>query len=155
MIEIERKFLIKSTSFIQLAYKSVKMTQGYLSRDPERTVRVRLVDDKGIITIKGQSSASGMSRFEWEKEIERKEAEELLAIALENKIEKIRYYVKWEEVVIEVDVFKGTHQGLILAEIELKSEKEGINLPQWIGKEVTGKIEYYNSYLSSNLLKKS
>ena len=155
MIEIERKFLIKSTSFIQLAHKSVKMTQGYLSRDPERTVRVRLVDDKGIITIKGQSSASGMSRFEWEKEIERKEAEELLALALENKIEKIRYYVKWEEVVIEVDVFKGIHQGLILAEIELKSEKEGINLPQWIGKEVTGKIEYYNSYLSSNLLKKS
>ena len=155
MIEIERKFLIKSTSFIQLAHKSVKMTQGYLSRDPERTVRVRLVDDKGIITIKGQSSASGMSRFEWEKEIERKEAEELLALALENKIEKIRYYVKWEEVVIEVDVFKGIHQGLILAEIELKSEKKRINLPQWIGKEVTGKIEYYNSYLSSNLLKKS
>lgn len=155
MIEIERKFLIKNTSFIQLAYKYVKMTQGYLSRDPERTVRVRLENDQGVLTIKGKSSANGMSRFEWEKKIDRKEAEELLALALEYKIEKIRYYVKWQGFVIEIDVFEGIHEGLILAEIELKNEKEHIDLPNWIGKEVTGIKEYYNSYLSSNLLKKS
>jgi CYTH domain-containing protein len=155
MIEIERKFLVKNSSFLQQAHKHSKMIQGYLSRDPKRTVRVRLVDEKGILTIKGQSSSSGMSRFEWEKEIDYKEAKDLLALALENIIEKVRYFIKWNNVIFEVDVFEGVHLGLILAEVELKKEDEKVHLPKWVGEEVTGQKEYYNSYLSFNTLKKS
>lgn len=155
MIEIERKFLVTSTTFIKKAYKKVTLRQGYLSKDPERTVRVRVFDQKGLLTIKGRSSISGRSRFEWEKEIDRADADQLLGLALPGIIEKDRYLVNENNHCFEVDVFHGNHKGLVIAEIELENEDEKIVLPNWIGKEVTGEKEYYNSFLSSIEEKKS
>lgn len=155
MIEIERKFLVNSTTFIKKAYQKTTLRQGYLSKDPKRTVRVRIFDQKGLLTIKGKSSESGMSRFEWEKEIDRADADQLLDLALPGIIEKDRYLVNENNHCFEVDVFHGNHKGLILAEIELENENEKILLPDWIGKEVTGEKQYYNSFLSSTKEKKS
>lgn len=148
MIEIERKFLVNSSDYKQEAYKSTRITQGFLSNDPERTVRVRIKGNKGFLTIKGKSNESGTSRFEWEKEIPLPEAESLLKICLDGIIDKTRYEVKNEPHTYEVDEFYGDNQGLIIAEIELNNEKESFNKPNWLGKEVTGKNKYYNSQLS-------
>ena len=150
-VEIERKFLVCSDEWRALATQSFAIRQGYLSLDPERTVRVRLKGNKGYLTIKGASDESGWSRFEWEKEISADEAEQLLALSLQGKIEKTRYIVPLsgqEPLVVEVDVFEGEHKGLILAEIELPSRDMKIELPEWLGKEVTGDIHYYNAYLA-------
>lgn len=155
MVEIERKFLVKSTAFIEKAKQKITLRQGYLSKDPERSVRIRIADQKGFLTIKGKSSVSGMSRFEWEKEIDIKEAEQLFFLALPGIIEKDRYVIYENNYCFEVDVFRGKHEGLILAEVELKNENETIDLPVWIGEEVTGKKQYYNSFLSSIEEKKS
>jgi len=149
--EIERKFLVKGP-FKDQAFKSHKIVQGFLSRVKDRIVRIRLKDDQGFITIKGKSNQSGTSRYEWEKEISKKEAEELFKLCEEGIIDKRRYYIQNGPHVIEVDEFFGLHQGLILAEIELNSENESFIKPHWLGKEVTGDIQYYNSQLS---LKKS
>ncbi len=155
MIEIERKFLVSSTEFFALADSKVYIKQGYLSKDPHRTVRVRIKDERAFLTIKGISSESGMSRFEWEKEIALEEGETLMRLCLPTIIEKIRFIVPQGTLTFEVDVFEREHKGLILAEIELPSEKTTINLPPWIGKEVTGDKRYYNSYLSSKESKNS
>jgi adenylate cyclase len=155
MIEIERKFLVSSTEFFALADSKVYIKQGYLSKDPHRTVRVRIKDERAFLTIKGISSESGMSRFEWEKEIALEEGETLMRLCLPNIIEKTRFIVPQGTLTFEVDVFEREHKGLILAEIELPSEKTTINLPPWIGKEVTGDKRYYNSYLSSKESKNS
>ena len=155
MIEIERKFLVNSNDFKSLANSKVFIQQGYLSKDPHRTVRIRIRDKQAFLTIKGISNASGMSRFEWEKEIPLNEGKALMALCLPTIIEKTRYLVSQGELYFEVDVFEGDHKGLVLAEIELPSETVKINLPPWIGKEVTGQKAYYNSYLSSKELKKS
>ena len=155
MIEIERKFLVTSLAFIQEAHQHFRIQQGYLSKDPERTVRVRIKDDKSYITIKGASSASGMSRYEWEKEIPLEEGEALLKLALPVVILKTRYLVKHQNFLFEVDVFEGKHQGLILAEVELDDEKTELPLPHWLGKEVTGDPNYYNASLSSTRAKNS
>ena len=155
MIEIERKFLVHSTEFIQAASQHYRIEQGYLSNDPARTVRVRVKDDKSFITVKGASSASGMSRYEWEKEIPLEEGKALLQLALPTVIQKIRYEVKHQTFLFEVDVFEGQHQGLILAEVELEDENVELNLPEWIGEEVTGDPRYYNASLSSMEEKKS
>ena len=155
MIEIERKFLVKSNDFRNLAVKKTSIKQGYLSKDPERTIRVRIKDQQAFLTIKGLSSKSGMSRFEWEKEISLKEAKMLMKLALPSIIEKSRFIIPHGELVIEVDEFEGVHKGLILAEIELSSEDTFIELPHWIGKEVTGDNAYYNSSLSSREAKNS
>ena len=149
MIEIERKFLVKANDFKNLAVSSVNIKQAYLSKDPHRTVRIRIKDKQAFLTIKGISSASGMSRFEWEKELTLEEGEMLFQLALPTVIVKKRYIVPQGALSFEVDVFEGDHQGLILAEIELASESTSIVLPPWIGKEVTGNQRYYNSYLSS------
>lgn len=149
MIEIERKFLVKTNEFKNLAVSSVNIKQAYLSKDPHRTVRIRIKDKQAFLTIKGISSASGMSRFEWEKELTLEEGEMLFQLALPTVIVKTRYIVPQGALSFEVDVFEGDHQGLILAEIELPSESTSIVLPPWIGKEVTGNQRYYNSYLSS------
>ena len=150
MIEIERKFLVNSLDFIEKAHQKSRIVQGYLNSNPERTVRIRMKGDKGYLTIKGIGNGSGLSRFEWEKEIPLADAERLLILCEKGIIDKIRYEVKFENHIIEVDVFAGDNEGLILAEIELKSETEQIQKPNWLGEEVTNDIKYYNAYLSNN-----
>lgn len=150
MIEIERKFLVNSNEYKNKAHKSIKIAQGYLSKDPERTVRIRICDDRGFITIKGISSEDGLSRYEWEKEIPFKEAKELLSICLPTIIEKSRFEVYYKNILFEVDEFYGKHEGLIVAEVELESTQEKVELPDWIGKEVTGNKNYYNAVLSNS-----
>lgn len=143
--EIERKFLV-SGEFRHLATASNRICQGYLSDDPERTVRVRIYGDKGFITIKGASN--GMSRFEWEKEIPVDEAEMLLRLCLPGIVEKVRHIVPMGDLKFEVDEFFGENKGLTMAEIELPDENTEVELPCWVGDEVTGDKRYYNSYLS-------
>lgn len=144
--EIERKFLVKG-DFKKDAFKQTRIIQGYLSSVPERTVRVRVKGDKGFITIKGIGNASGASRFEWEREIPLNEAESLLQLCEPGVIDKTRFLVKSGEFVFEVDEFYGENQGLVVAEIELKSENDVFAKPEWVGEEVTGDARYYNSML--------
>lgn len=153
MVEIERKFLVKSNDFKNQAFAQNKIAQGYLSSVPERTVRVRIKGHKGFITIKGLSQASGMSRFEWENEIPLDEAVELLKLCEKGKIEKTRYEIKSGIHVYEVDEFYGENEGLVMAEIELTSEDETFEKPEWLGEEVTNDERYYNAYLSKNPFK--
>jgi len=150
MIEIERKFLVLSDSFKKEAYKQTHITQGFLSTDKKRTVRVRLKGDLGFLTIKGLSSKDGLTRFEWEKEISKNDAESLLKLCKEGIIDKLRYEIKVENHVFEVDEFFGVNTGLIIAEVELNSENEVFTKPNWLGKEVTGILKYYNSQLSKH-----
>ncbi|MBM3421060.1 MAG: CYTH domain-containing protein [Bacteroidetes bacterium] len=147
--EIERKFLVKG-DFRKEARKATRITQGYLSSVPERTVRVRIKGDKGFITIKGIGSASGASRYEWEKEIPVTEVEELLKICEPGVIDKVRYEVPKGKHVFEVDEFHGENAGLIVAEVELSSEGEQFETPVWLGNEVTGDARYFNSMLMKN-----
>jgi adenylate cyclase len=150
MIEIERKFLTTSDEFKSVAFKQNRIVQGYLSTVPERTIRVRIKDEKGFLTIKGISNESGLSRFEWEKEIPILEADALLKICEKGVIDKTRYEVKVGNHIFEIDEFHGENKGLIIAEIELSSEDEVFEKPNWLGKEVTNDSRYYNSYLSKN-----
>ena len=145
--EIERKFLVPG-EFRQFATAEYRICQGYLSSDPQRTVRVRIKGDKGYLTIKGAGSTDGLSRFEWEKELAVNEAEMLLKLCLPGTIEKTRYIVPFGGLTFEVDEFYGENAGLIMAEVELESANQQVQLPDWIGKEVTGDKRYYNSYLS-------
>ena len=124
--------------------------QGYLSSVPERTVRVRVKGEKGFLTVKGIGSESGASRYEWEKEITVEEANELMKICEPGVIDKTRYLVKVGNHTFEVDEFYGENQGLIIAEVELQSEDEAFEKPQWLGQEVTGYTKYYNSMLMKN-----
>ncbi len=149
-IEIEKKFLVKSEDFKKDALKSTRITQGYLSSHPERTVRVRIKGDKGFLTIKGKGSPSGASRYEWEKEIPVSEVEDLLTLCEDGIIDKTRYEVKSENHIFEVDEFYGENQGLVIAEVELLSENEYFFKPEWLGEEVTGKAQYYNAMLMKN-----
>ncbi len=148
--EIEKKFLVKSDAFKAVVSKETRITQGYLSSIPERTVRVRIKGSKGFITIKGIGSASGASRYEWEKEIPVEEVEELLKICEPGVIDKTRYEVKNGPFKFEVDEFYGENLGLTVAEIELRSESDSFEKPDWLGEEVTGDVKYYNSMLMKN-----
>ena len=148
MIEIERKFLVKSDAFKNEAHQKHRIVQGFLNRDPERTVRVRLKDNKGVLTVKGLSSRDGLSRFEWEKEISKNDAKALLEFCEKGVIDKLRYEVKAGNHIFEVDEFFGDNEGLIIAEVELQTEDETFTKPDWLGEEVTGDINYYNSQLS-------
>jgi adenylate cyclase len=150
MIEIERKFLVTG-DFRPFVYESVRIVQGYLSSVPERTVRVRIKGDKAFITIKGIANESGTTRYEWEKEISVEDAHELLKICEPGTIDKIRYLIKFESYIYEVDEFFGANEGLIIAEIELKSEDAVFSKPEWLGTEVTGDKRYYNSELKNVL----
>ena len=150
MEEIERKFLVNSTEFIQESSLQNRIVQGYLNSDPSRTVRVRIKGEKGFLTIKGKGNASGTTRFEWEKEIAVAEAELLLQLCEKEIIDKIRYEIPVGKHTFEVDVFSGENHGLIIAEVELSSENEFFEKPHWLGMEVTGNKRYYNSYLSEN-----
>ena len=147
MIEIERKFLIVLDKYKELAYKKTRILQGFLNTHKERTVRVRIKGEKAFITIKGISNSKGTTRFEWEKEISLKEAEQLIELCEPNLIEKIRYEIKVGNHIFEVDEFYAENEGLIIAEIELSEENESFDKPDWLGKEVTGDIRYYNSQL--------
>lgn len=148
MTETERKFLVLSNDFIKSANTEKRITQGYLSSHPDRTVRVRIKGDKGYLTIKGRSNDSGTTRMEWEKEITLAEAQQLLAICEAGVIDKTRYEIKVGSHVYEVDIFYGENEGLVMAEIELTDEHEAFEKPDWLGEEVTGDERYYNAYLS-------
>lgn len=148
-VEIERKFLVTG-DFKCDSYASQHIIQGYLCSVPERTVRVRVKDDRAYLTIKGKSNETGLSRYEWEKEISLQDAHELLNLCEIGVIDKVRYYIKAEDLVFEVDEFLGDNLGLIIAEIELPSESTSFIKPTWLGQEVTGDIRYYNSYLSNS-----
>ena len=148
MIEIERKFLVNSDLYKKEAFNKSRIVQGFLNTDKARTVRVRIKGDDGFLTIKGESSSNGLSRFEWEKQIPLSDAENLLKICEKGVIDKIRYEVKLGNHIFEVDEFYGDNEGLIIAEVELANESDIFEKPHWLGKEVTGDIKYYNSQLS-------
>lgn len=145
--EIERKFLVKS-GYKQFACSQIRITQGYLSSVPERIVRVRIKGESGFITIKGITNHTGISRYEWEKEIDIIDARELLNLCEPGIIDKTRYLVQVGKYTFEVDEFYGDNEGLVVAEIELSSEEELFEVPVWLGEEVTGDKRYYNSKLA-------
>jgi len=149
MLEIERKFSVKNTTFLANAKESYKITQGYLNTDKNRTVRVRIKGNKGFITVKGISSADGLSRFEWEREIDVKDAEALLLLCEDFVIDKTRYLFPFNDVVFEIDVFEGANKGLIIAEVELQTTDQQFEKPDWLGDELTGDKRFYNAYLSN------
>ncbi len=153
MIEIERKFLVKSAAFKSAANAKTRIVQGFLNTHPDRTVRVRLKGEQGFLTVKGRSSSDGLARFEWEKAITKTEAENLLSICEEGIIDKIRYEIPVGNHVFEVDEFLADNEGLIVAEVELKSTNDTFEKPDWLGDEVTGDIKYYNSQLSKQPFK--
>lgn len=147
--EIERKFLVIS-DFKEESERSTRIIQGYLSSVPERTVRVRLRDDRGYLTVKGIVNETGASRYEWEIEIPAGEAKELLSLCEPGVIDKKRYEIRKGKHVFEVDEFYGENEGLVMAEVELSSEDELFDKPAWLGREVTGDSRYYNSMLMKN-----
>lgn len=144
-LEIERKYLVNGTSYRGLASHSVQIRQGYLSRIPEHTVRVRTKGEKGYITVKGKNH--GAVRLEYEYEIPVTDASEMLGICEPPIIEKIRYYVPQEGLTWEIDEYLGARKGLTVAEIEIDSIDQSFSKPSFIGEEVTGNPEYYNSNL--------
>lgn len=144
--EIERKFLVADFEAVkEAARESVRISQGYLSVDPERTIRVRLWGERGFLTVKGLTK--GMSRMEYEYEIPAADAREMLRLCIGNVIDKTRYLVDFEGLTWEVDDFHSPRE-LRLAEVELQSESDSPSLPQWVGPEVTGNPEYYNSSIA-------
>jgi adenylate cyclase len=146
-LEIERKFLVLSDVYRALATRKERLVQGYLSRVPERTVRIRIQGERGFITIKGLSSEDGVSRYEWEKAIPLKEAQTLLALCEPGVIDKVRYWIPQGPHIYEVDEFRAENLGLVVAEIELGAVDESFERPDWLGEEVTGDSKYYNSAL--------
>lgn len=153
MVEIERKFLVTSNVFKSDALRKNHIAQGYLNSEPERTVRVRIKGEKGFLTIKGKTNETGMSRFEWEKEIPINEAKELIFLCEKGMIEKTRYEIQVGHHLFEVDEFHGENEGLIIAEVELQTESAIFEKPIWLGEEVTQDNRYYNSYLSQHPFK--
>jgi len=146
--EIERKFLINPVKWAELIKPAGKqLRQGYILADPHKTIRVRVTADKGWLTIKGISV--GATRLEYEYEIPLNEAVELLDNFAENELKKTRYVIPFEGKLWEVDVFSGENEGLIVAEIELESEDEQFELPDWVSEEVTHEKKYYNSNLTT------
>jgi len=145
-VEIERKFLVVGDAWTSAP--KVYFCQGYLNRDKERTVRVRVAGDRGFLTIKGKSS--GASRAEFEYEIPREDAEQMLKLCDGPLIEKYRRNIAFAGMTWEVDEFLGGNQGLVVAEVELTSEEQAIQLPDWVGEEVTHDPRYFNSNLAVN-----
>ena len=151
-IETERKFLVTDDGYKAQAVRSYSIRQGYIAHDSGRSVRVRIRDGQGILTVKGPH-LSEASRPEWEKELTLQEAEELFLLCKPGAVEKTRWVVPAGERFFEVDEFHGENEGLVLAEIELGSEEEAFERPSWLGTEVTGDKRYYNSYLARNPFK--
>jgi CYTH domain-containing protein len=145
-MEIERKFLVKEQLWEGIEKHSPsRIVQAYLVNSAEKTVRIRIKGTQGFITIKGPTQ--GISRAEFEYEIPLKDADELISTFAEKVIEKFRYEISFKNHLWEVDVFKGKLEGLYLAEIELNSEDEHFELPDWVGEEVSTDPNYYNSNL--------
>ena len=156
-MEIERKYLVTSDCYKELAVARYHIRQGYISREKTGTVRVRITDDKAYLTIKGKPAAGHFARYEWEKEIDVQEAEELMKLCQGTVIDKTRWIVPAETVdnlqltvdnlqlIWEVDEFHGKHEGLVVAEIELDNEEQSFEIPDFIGNEVTHDPRYYNA----------
>jgi len=149
--EIERKFLIKS---LPDDMSGITMRQGYLQPEKERAVRIRTVEKdgskKGVLTIKGMGSKSGMSRYEFETEIPVPDADHLLSLCDQPLIEKTRFKYDHEGLTWEIDEFHGVNEGLVVTEVELESEDQQFNKPDFVGEEVTGQVKYYNMMLLKN-----
>ena len=147
--EIECKFLVKS---LPEGMSGTTMRQGYLQPEKERAVRIRTVEKdgskKGVLTIKGMGDASGMSRYEFETEIPVPDADHLLTLCDKPLIEKTRYKYDWDK--YNIDEFHGVNDGLVVAEVELESEDQQFNKPDFVGEEVTGQVKYYNMMLLKN-----
>ena len=148
--EIERKFLVKDARYKEQAFACSRICQGYICSGHGRTVRVRIRDTRGYLTIKGPSTNGGLSRYEFEKEITLDEAEHLMQLCEPGLIDKTRYLVKSGAHTFEVDEFYGENEGLVIAEVELGSEDEPYEKPDFIGQEVTGDKRYYNSHVRVN-----
>ena len=158
-IEIERKFLVNNDSYKQLANNHFAITQGYISKDPDRTVRVRIKTSpdgagKAFLTIKSKPNELGFSRFEWEKEIDVNDAQMLINLCLPSVIEKTRWlipatstnnHITSSPLIWEVDEFHGRLEGLVIAELELENEQQTFDKPSFVGEEVTGNPQYYNA----------
>ncbi len=151
-IEIERKFLVTG-NYKAKATSSERIVQGYLFSNPDKTVRIRIRGNKGYLTIKGASDEKGLCRYEFEQEIKVSDAEELLKLCEPGAIDKTRFIIPYDNQLWEVDEFYGANEGLIIAEIELKDAGEAFEKPDWLGKEVTGDIRFYNSMLTKNPFK--
>lgn len=149
-LEIERKFLVKKGgAYKRAAFSSSRIKQGYIPAEGA-TVRIRVRDDKAFLTIKARSVNGGMTRYEFEKEITLDEADHLLALCRGGMIDKRRWLVKSGTHIFEVDEFYGANEGLVMAEVELASEDEPFERPDFIGMEVTGDKRFYNSHMLSN-----
>lgn len=144
--ETERKFLIRG-EFRHLAVKEINITQAYISGSSDKTIRIRIAGDSAWLTIKSRIHGKEFARNEWEFPIPVADAREMLQICLPGRIHKTRYLVPSGKHTIEVDVFHEKNEGLMIAEIELSSEDEKFDKPEWLGEEVTGNPQYYNSNL--------
>lgn len=153
MIEIERKFLVKSDAFINQATTIQEIRQGYISKDPARSVRIRIIGDKGWLTIKGPTDPTGIERFEFEESLSGVDARHLFKLCLPGAIHKTRYLATSGNLTFEVDIFHGENAGLTVAELELPTRDTPFEKPDWLGKEVTGDKRYYNAYLSDHPFK--
>jgi len=147
-IEIERKFLVKDDGWKAEADAGLECRQGYLAAAPDKTVRVRIIGKQAFLTIKGPTS--GITRSEFEYEIPEADAEALLALCGRAVVVKKRYFIEQDGMTWELDVFSGANEGLVMAEIELESEEQGFDIPDWLGEEVSGDIRYYNACLAQN-----
>ncbi len=147
-LEIERKFLVRNDDYKRQAFSSSRISQGYICSGHGRTVRVRIRDDRGYLTIKGPSDEAGLRRYEFEKEITLDEAHQLMQLCEPGAIDKTRYLVKNGAHTFEVDEFYGDNTGLVIAEVELQSEDEPFEKPAFIGREVTGDRRFYNAHLT-------
>ena len=146
-LEIERKFLVDKKKLVKLKFTGgERISQGYLSTEPNKIVRVRTRKNRGFLTIK--SANIGIVRQEFEYEIPFADAEEILKLCVPNTLTKIRYKVDYAGHIWEVDIFEGRHAGLILAEVEINSLDEYVKIPDWVGEEVSHNPQYFNSNLA-------
>ncbi len=158
--EIERKYLVCGEDYKSLATQVYHIRQGYLCRDVERTIRIRerktlnaehrTQNAEAFLTIKGKPQAGLLGHFEYEHKVPQSAADGLFALCEQGIIDKHRYIVPHDDVIIEVDVFHGENEGLVMAEIELQSEDQQVVRPAWLGEEVTHDQRYYNAYLSQH-----
>jgi adenylate cyclase len=144
--ETERKFLVKG-EFRHLAVKEIKIIQAYLGIDADKTIRLRIADDKAFLTVKSRPQKNSITRNEWEVQIPFTDAEQMMRICLPGRIFKTRYLVPSGKHTFEIDVFHEKNDGLIIAEIELSNDDEHFDKPDWLGEEVTGDPQYYNANL--------
>jgi len=151
--EIERKYLVLDNSFKHEAFSKSHIVQGYICSERGRTVRVRIRDSRAYITIKGPSTDNGLTRYEFEQEIPLVDAEQLMQLCEPGIIDKTRWLVKSGDHTFEVDEFHGENDGLIVAEVELRDATDVVEIPHFIGKEVTGDRRYYNSQLRQHPFK--